>query len=148
MARIGGLIVRWRPLFPERITVRPYDPTRTVYDPDRGEPARMVARSGAVTLIGEVDERRRSDGRDTSRGVTLDDTVELRVAVKALERSGWTPKRHDRIVEVANPDGSDARSVSWYVVEHHRITKERRRSKTVSIRCSRSPLDDQTETSS
>lgn len=111
---------------PELVTVKPLARSDQRADALGGEPYARLARASTVQLLGQVEEDRRGARRPGQEGAELQEGGTVSFKLQAVTASGWTPTAGDEITSVAERDGSNARSVRWYVTEAHRSGKRPR----------------------
>lgn len=125
--------MRARLINPELVTIRPIARSTTRLDALAAEPALHQARAAEVTVKAQVDTSRENLRQGGQGGATLKVGVLLTFLRSEVEASGWEPSDGDLVVSIANVDGSQERSVRWYLQGPQHLAKERHRAKLITM---------------
>lgn len=125
--------MRARLINPELVTIRPFRRSAAVVDPLLDEPTAHVDRGTDVTLLGQIEAVSENDRTSSQLGANVRARYRMHFLRSAVEAAGWHPKDGDLVVAVANRDGSQARSVRWYVDGPGHTTREYHRAKLISL---------------
>lgn len=99
----------------ERLTIQPIDRAGTHVDPETREPYANTTRAAALELVAQLEEGDRNVRGPGGQGANVRVQAVATFLTREVRAAGWSPADGDRVVQVANCDGSDARVVNWYV---------------------------------
>lgn len=109
----------------QRVTVEPINRANTQVDELAGEPFTNIARDAQVVARCQLDTSRENDRSAGQGGARRKIQGAITFLTREL-RGVWEPADGDRIVLVADEDGSNARVVNWYLRGTHFQGKTRR----------------------
>lgn len=109
----------------EQATIQPIDRTSTRANPRAGEPYARVMRVAPSIVFttcqySETDANRR---RPSMIGAEIDVSATLTLWADDVATAGYSPTAGDRLIQVADRDGSNARTMNLYVVAVRRSGK-------------------------
>lgn len=130
--------MRARLINPELLTIEPLSRTSALEDSVSGEPM-GIARAAAVQVLAQVDELDLNTRRPAQAGADLRVNVKISFLRRTLQAAGYSPADGDRVVAIADKDGSNSRAVTWYLRGAQPWAKERHGAKLVTCRATDRP---------
>lgn len=109
----------------ERVTIQAIARDDTAANPRAGEPYARVARVGPSFVFdrAQLAETEANKRRATMLGAEVDVSASLTLWADDVAASGYVPSAGDRLIQIADADGSNARASNLYVTAVRRSGK-------------------------
>ncbi len=123
--------MRARLIYPELVTIQPINRLATQQDVGGQEPTAHTARADSFTILAQVDERQRNLRKPSQGGAKLEVRTDFTFLRRDVQGKGWAPTDGDRVIQIANKNGTEPQDVNWYLEGPAHLAKERSRAKLI-----------------
>ena len=107
----------------QRLTIEPIARAATHVDSLADEPYASIGRADTIQLCAQLEETRRNSRQPGQSGARLPTRLSIVFLTREVRASGWSPQDGDRVTEIADRNGANARAVNLYVTAPQHTAK-------------------------